>query len=295
MTSRAMAPNPIAWGRHRLTFGKRTLIMGIVNVTPDSFSDGGDFFSCEEAVKQAVKMVSEGADILDIGGESTRPFSEPVSEEEEIQRVVPVIREIAARVTVPISIDTNKAGVAKAAIDAGAAIINDITALQGDPGMAALAAHTQVPVILMHMIGTPKDMQVAPRYDDVVKEIHAFFASVIAKAETAGVSREKIILDPGIGFGKNIDHNLQLIYGLGTFLEFGRPILMGTSRKAFIRNLLKPPDGEPVSPKSPMVATGTQATVAASALNGAHIVRVHDVAETCATLKIIDAVRGAVK
>lgn len=286
-------PDPIAWGRHRLIFGQRTLVMGIVNVTPDSFSDGGDFFSPEEAVKQAVKMVSEGADILDIGGESTRPYSDPVPEKEEIRRVVPVIREIAARVTVPISIDTNKAGVAKAAIDAGAAIINDITAMQGDPEMAAVAADTEVPVILMHMLGTPKSMQMDPRYDDVVEEIHGFFAFVIARAETAGVIREKMILDPGIGFGKNLEHNLRLIRGLGAFLDFGRPILMGTSRKAFIRTLLKLPDEEPLSPRSPLVSTGTQATVAASALNGAHIVRVHDVASTCATLKIIDALRKA--
>jgi dihydropteroate synthase len=267
--------------------------MGIVNITPDSFSDGGDFFCQEEALKQALSIASEGADILDIGGESTRPFSDTVSEEEEIRRVIPVIEALASKVSIPISIDTNKSTVAKAAVAAGATVINDISAMRMDPKMAPFVAESGLPIILMHMLGTPKTMQVDPKYKNVVQEIHLYFEKVLKSAESRGISPEKIILDPGIGFGKNLSHNLQLISGLSSFADLGRPILIGTSRKAFIRTLLKDTEGEPLSPKSSKVAAGTQATVAAAALNGAHIVRVHDVAQTRDTLRIIDALKAS--
>lgn len=279
------------WGKHRLVFGKETLIMGVLNITPDSFSDGGKFYAFDEAVVQAERLCAEGADILDIGGESTRPFSDPVSAEEEIRRVVPVIEKIVARTAIPISIDTTKSLVAQRALEAGASIINDVSALRLDPGMADLAAAYGVPVILMHMLGTPKIMQVAPVYDDVIAEIKAFFEKVIAAAEKKGILRSKIIIDPGIGFGKTVEHNLALIKHLSAFSALDVPILIGPSRKAFIRKLLKEETQEDIQPDLPMVETGTQAAVAASILNGAHMVRVHKVAETRATVKIIDALK----
>ncbi|QTA90536.1 dihydropteroate synthase [Desulfonema magnum] len=282
----------LSWENHTLELGKRTCVMGIVNVTPDSFSDGGKFFNCDEAVAQGEKMVEDGADIIDIGGESTRPFSEEVSAQEEIQRVIPVIEKLAKRISVPISIDTTKAGVARQAIEAGASVINDISSLHLDPDMADVAAEYGVPVILMHMKGTPKTMQVSPTYDDVVKEVITFFEDEISNAEKRGIPRSKIIIDPGIGFGKTVEHNLLLIQRLDEFKSLDTPILMGTSRKAFIRNLLKNETDKDLDPASPEAETGTQASVAASVLNGAHIVRVHNVVNTCATLKIIDAIKN---
>jgi dihydropteroate synthase len=276
-----------------MELGETTRIMGIVNVTPDSFSDGGRFFSAGDAVAQAMRLVREGADIIDVGGESTRPFSDFVSEEEETRRVVPVIRALAERIDVPISIDTNKAGVARAAIEAGATILNDVGALRLDPLMAAVAAESGVPVIVMHMLGTPKTMQKAPVYKDLFGEIHDFLAEAIGRALDAGVSRSQIVIDPGIGFGKTVTHNLMLLGDLGKLRELDAPILMGPSRKAFIRKLLKPPDQTDISTDLPIVETGTQATVAAAVLAGAHILRVHDVAATAATVRILDAVRHA--
>jgi len=279
------------WGKHRLIFGKQTLIMGVLNVTPDSFSDGGKFYAFDQAVAQGERLCAEGADILDIGGESTRPFSEPVSAEDEIRRVVPVIEKLVARTTTPISIDTTKALVAQRALEAGASMINDVSALRLDPGMADLAAAYGVPVILMHMLGTPKTMQVAPVYDDIIAELRAFFEKVIAHAEKKGISKSKIIIDPGIGFGKTVEHNLALIRHLNEFRGLNVPILIGPSRKAFIRKILKEETQEDIQPDLPLVEIGTQAAVAASILNGAHMVRVHSVAETQATVKIIDAVK----
>lgn len=265
--------------------------MGILNVTPDSFSDGGKFFKFEDALAQAEKMAEDGADIIDIGGESTRPFSEAVSPEEEMRRVIPVIEALAKHISIPISIDTTKAAVAKAAIGAGASIINDISALRFDPKMGEAAAECGVPLILMHMKGTPGTMQVAPEYDDLIGEIRDFLENAMAQAVSAGVSRSKLIIDPGIGFGKTLEHNLRLIRRLHEFECLNAPILMGPSRKAFIRNILKNETGREITPDLPETEIGTQAAVAASVLNGAHIVRVHHVANTFATVKIIDAIK----
>lgn len=277
----------IGWNGHRLELGRRTLIMGIVNVTPDSFSDGGIFYDKHAAVAQAEKMIEDGADILDIGGESARPFSETVSEDEECRRVLPVIEAIAKHISIPISIDTKKSSVAKRALDAGASIINDISALQADPETARVAAEAQVPVILMHMKGTPKNMQVDPVYDDLIGEIRDYFQSAIDYATRHGISRDKLILDPGIGFGKTLEHNLRLINHLSEFECLDLPILVGTSRKTFIRKLLK----QESNPMSPLVETGTQASIAASVSAGAHIVRVHNVANTKAFLTVLEAIR----
>ncbi|MBW2491908.1 MAG: dihydropteroate synthase, partial [Deltaproteobacteria bacterium] len=283
----------LAWGEYRLDFAKRTCIMGVLNVTPDSFSDGGKFFTLDDAVTQGYKLFEDGADILDIGGESTRPFSNPVSEEEEIRRVVPVIEKLSKRIPIPISIDTTKAGVAEQAINAGASMINDVSCLSFDTKMAKIAVDSGVPVILMHMLGNPKTMQIAPIYDDLIGEIKTFLENAMDQAENQGISRSKIIIDPGIGFGKTVGHNLMLIQRLHELETLKAPIMIGTSRKAFIRNLLKDPTLEDLNADSEMVANGTQASVAAAILNGAHIVRVHDVANTRVTVKIIDAIKNA--
>jgi dihydropteroate synthase len=283
----------LAWGKHRLDLGRRTCVMGVLNVTPDSFSDGGKFFTVDDAVAQGYKLFEDGADILDIGGESTRPFSDAVSEEEEIQRVVPVIEWLSKRISIPISIDTTKANVAEHAIEAGASMINDISSLRFDPEMANIAADYGVPIILMHMLGNPKTMQIEPKYDDLISQIKAFLENAITRAEYSGISRSKIIIDPGIGFGKTFDHNLLLISDLHEFQTLDLPILIGTSRKAFIRNLIKDETREDAHPHSRIVETGTQASVAAAVLNGAHIVRVHDVANTRITVKIIDAIKNS--
>ena len=281
----------ITWGGRRLVLGPRTVIMGVLNVTPDSFSDGGRFFSLDKALSQARKMVADGADIIDIGGESTRPFAEAVDTQEELRRVIPLIEALVADgITQPISIDTAKAEVARAALEAGAAIINDVSALNGDADMASVAAEYGVPVILMHMKGTPRTMQVEPAYDDLVAEIAAFLSASAAKAEKAGIDPARIIVDPGIGFGKTMAHNLHLIRELHQLQTLGRPLLMGTSRKRFIRSILAGGEAEDMDPLDPTVAVGTQATVAASIMNGAHIVRVHDIAATRATAKLVDAI-----
>jgi dihydropteroate synthase len=265
--------------------------MGILNVTPDSFSDGGRFFQTSQAIARAKQMVDEGADIIDIGGESTRPFSEAVPADEEIRRVVPVIEAISKQVPVPISIDTNKAEVAEKAILAGASIVNDISAMDMDPGMARVVSDHKVPVILMHMQGTPRTMQANPHYDDPVREIIEYLDSVIRKAEAAGIPRSMIIADPGIGFGKTMDHNFHLLKHLSEFSRLEVPILVGTSRKAFIRKTLALDD--PGKDDAHGIEIGTQATVSASILGGAHIVRVHDVASTVATVKILDRLKNA--
>ena len=283
----------ISYADHTLELGRHTCIMGILNVTPDSFSDGGKFFKYEDAMAQAEKMVEDGADIIDIGGESSRPFSEEVSLEEEARRVLPVIEKLAPRIPIPISIDTTKAGIARQAIEAGASIINDISSLQFDPDMGAVAAEYNTLVILMHIRGTPKTMQVSPEYDDIIGEISTFFEDAIRRAEKSGISRSKLIIDPGIGFGKTVGHNLSLIQHLHEFESFDVPILIGPSRKAFIRNILKGDTGKDIDPALPQVETGTQATIAASVLHGAHIVRVHDVANTRTTIRIIDEIRNS--
>ena len=259
----------------------RTLIMGILNVTPDSFSDGGVYQDTESAVRHGIQMAQDDADVIDIGGESSRPGSEPVSVEEELSRVVPVIESLAKQVEIPISIDTFKPEVARVALDAGASIINDIAGL-ADEHMRSLAAERKAPTVIMHMKGTPRNMQENPEYGDVVSEIMAFFRERIALAVEAGLPEEYLIIDPGIGFGKTLEHNLEIIRNLADFKSLGRPILIGTSRKAFIGKIL---GGLPPTER----LQGTAATVAISIMNGANIVRVHDVKEMSQVAKMADA------
>ena len=289
----ARKPYRLSWGGRHLELGPRTCIMGVVNVTPDSFSDGGKFFDADAAVAQGERLAADGAHILDIGGESTRPFSDPVAPQEELRRVIPVIEKLARRVSIPISVDTMKAGVARQALEAGASIINDVSALRFDPEMTRVAAEAGVPVILMHMLGDPKSMQVSPEYDDLIADICGFLENAIQGAEANGVLRSKIIIDPGIGFGKTVTHNLLLIKHIEAFRKLDVPILIGSSRKAFIRKILKADHLDDIPADLPIVETGTQATVAAAVLNGAHIVRVHDVANTVATVEVIDALLNA--
>lgn len=267
------------FSQFELTFD-RTLIMGILNVTPDSFSDGGKFLDANAAIAQAKQMVHDGADIIDIGGESSRPGSEPVSEQEELRRVLPVIRALAPAINVPISIDTYKPAVAQQTLEAGACMINDITGLR-DGAMIAVAAKHHVPVVLMHIQGRPKTMQEHPVYDDVIADIKRFFVERIAAAEQAGIS--DIILDPGIGFGKTTEHNLQILHRLDEFQELGRPLLIGPSRKSFIGNLT----GLPVEER----LEGTIAAAVIAAYNGANIVRVHDVKACKRALLVADAIK----
>lgn len=282
----------LSWGNQSLKLGEHTCVMGIVNVTPDSFSDGGMFFNHDDAIAHGMKLVEDGADILDIGGESTRPFSEPVSEAEEIRRVEPVIKNLAERVDVPISIDTTKAEVAKRAFEAGASILNDTSALRNDLNLAGIAAEYGVPVILMHMLGNPKTMQVSPEYTDVVTEIRAFLENALERAEKKGISRSKIVIDPGIGFGKTIEHNLMLITHLNELKTLDVPILVGPSRKSFIRKILEGNTGKRIKPDLPALEFGTVTAVTAAVFHGAHIVRVHDVAGACAAVKIADAIKA---
>lgn len=259
----------------------RCLVMGIVNTTPDSFSDGGAYLAPDAAVEHALHLALEGADIIDIGGESTRPGSGEVPEEEELRRVIPVIEGIRKRSAVPLSIDTRKAAVARAACAAGADIINDISALQHDPAMAETVRECSVPVVLMHMQGTPETMQHAPSYEDVFGDVYGFFRERIAACRSMGI--QHIIADPGIGFGKRLEHNVELIRRLGEFNALEVPILLGTSRKRFIGELtgLSEP-GERIG--------GSIASALAGAMYGAAIVRVHDVRDTVAALNVFRAV-----
>jgi dihydropteroate synthase len=264
-----------------LSLGKKTAIMGVLNITPDSFSDGGLFFQSDKAIAQGEALAAQGADLLDIGGESTRPFSDPISNQEEIQRIVPVIREMRKRISIPLSVDTYKAEVAKAALDAGAGLVNDISALRFDPDLAKVIAEYRVPVILMHMQGTPRDMQVNPQYNHLLEDIHQFFLERIALAQSQGISREHILLDPGIGFGKTFSQNLTLIKRLDYFQDLDQPLVLGTSRKAFIGKLT---GQEPLNRD-----WGTAATLAVGAWQGAHMVRVHNVAAAKQVMAVADA------
>jgi len=263
---------------------RRPLVMGVLNVTPDSFSDGGRFASTDSAVAHAVAMSDAGAALIDVGGESTRPGSQPVPPEEQIRRVVPVIQAVASRVPALLSIDTTNSDVAAAAIDAGAALINDISGARADAGMLLLAARAGVPLILMHMQGTPATMQVAPRYDDVVAEVREFLRERAAAATSAGIPLEHVLLDPGIGFGKNMAHNLELLRRLAELAALGRPLVVGTSRKKFIGTITNQPE-----PSRRLF--GTAASVAWSVANGAAVVRVHDVAEMVQVVSVIEAIR----
>ena len=279
-------PIHLEWPSGRLDFTGGCRVMGILNVTPDSFSDGGDFLDVDRAVTRGIEMVQQGAAIIDIGAESTRPGAAPVAAVEQIRRAVPIIQKLRQQVTVPISIDTRQAAVAEAAIEAGASMLNDISALE-DEAMAVLAAQKQVPVVLMHIQGTPETMQQAPQYDDVVAEVMEFLMERAKYAEVMGIARERIFLDPGIGFGKTTDHNLCLLKRLELFCELGYRVLVGTSRKRFIGQLTgKDRPAERLA--------GTAATVALAAMKGASIVRVHDVAEMVDVVRIVSAVQNAV-
>ena len=268
-----------------LSLGERTHIMGVLNVTPDSFSDGGQYLDSRKAIKRAREMAEEGADIIDVGGESSRPGSVPVGLDEELKRVMPVIEEVAKKTDIPISIDTYKSEVARRALDGGAEIVNDISSLNFDPGMADLIAQRRVPVILMHMRGTPKDMQNDLHYDSLIPEILAYLRQSIDRAEATGVNPRKIVIDPGIGFGKSAEDNLRIIRNLSEFKILGKPILLGASRKSFIGKILNNEVGDRLE--------GSIASVVAGIINGANIVRVHDVKETKRAVLIIDAIKSA--
>ncbi|MEK6876740.1 MAG: dihydropteroate synthase [Nanoarchaeota archaeon] len=271
----------IKCGKYELKFD-RTLVMGILNVTPDSFYDGKLFFNPDKAIEHAKQMVKDGADIIDVGGESSRPGSEPVSKEEELRRVSPIIKKLKDEIKVPISIDTYKPKVAEECIKLGASIINDINGLRNEE-MIKVAAKYKVPVVIMHMKGTPKTMQHNPVYKDVIEEIKEFFSQQIKKAKKAGI--KDIIIDPGIGFGKTAEHNLQILKNLSEFKELNCPILVGTSRKSFIGNIT----GLPVNER----LEGTLAAISIAIINGANIVRVHDVKECKRAAMVADAVRNA--
>lgn len=266
-----------------IDMSRRTAVMGIVNVTPDSFADGGRYLDSEKAIARGVALASQGADIIDIGGESTRPGARPVSAGEEIGRVLPVIRGLRRALSIPISIDTTKADVARAAVDEGADMVNDISALRFDPAMAPLVAAAKLPVVLMHMLGTPQTMQQSPRYQDVVEEVKEFLRRRIRFALEAGVSAERIIIDPGIGFGKNLDHNLALLRGLPSLASLGQPLLVGPSRKTFVGKLLDAGPEERLE--------GSLAAAVAAVLAGANIIRTHDVKESRRAIRIADALR----
>ena len=270
---------------HVLPIHERVLIMGVLNVTPDSFSDGGRYPDVAAAVARAEAMEADGADLLDIGGESSRPGAQPVSLEEELARVLPVVSALAGRVRVPISVDTTKAEVARRALDAGAAVINDISALRGDPGMADVVARSRAGLVLMHMQGTPAMMQDHPAYASVVEEVGDFLQARVDAAVSAGIDRERIAVDPGIGFGKTGEQSLALMGGLAAFLSLGRPIVIGPSRKSFVGAVLERPVHER--------EWGTAAAVAAGVLQGAHVVRVHSVAQMRDVARVAQAIREA--
>ncbi len=283
----------LEFDKFRLELGPCACIMGILNATPDSFSDGGRYNTLETALTQGRNLAKAGAHILDIGGESSRPFAQAVSEQEELDRVIPVIETLAREIDIPISIDTVKSRVAKEALDAGATIINDISAFEKDPAMADLAAEKKVPCVLMHMKGTPETMQVNPNYEDLMAEITTYLDARARFARGRGIARDKIILDPGIGFGKTVEHNLVLINHLYKICDLGYPVLMGPSRKSFIQAVLNKQETTPVGPDNIKTEYGTLAAVAASILKGAHIVRVHDVEQIISFIRIIDAIRNA--
>ncbi|MBI5103042.1 MAG: dihydropteroate synthase [Nitrospirae bacterium] len=274
----------LTWNRFDLDLDLKTHIMGIVNTTPDSFSDGGRYFDKDKAVAHALRMLDDGADIIDIGGESTRPGSAPVPIDEELRRTVPVIESLAKACPAPISIDTCKAGVARRALDAGAAMVNDISGLRSDPDMPSVVARHGVPVVIMHMKGRPADMQINPSYGALIPEIIGFFRESIRIALDAGIGQDLIILDPGIGFGKTFNNNLEIINRLAGFRILDKPLMIGTSRKAFIGKIL---DDAPPSER----IEGTAATVTASILNGANIIRVHDVRQIARVAKVTDAIK----
>ena len=276
-------PVPILLMRGRRLVLDRPMVMGVLNVTPDSFSDGGQYLDPGAAVKHALEMVEEGADLIDIGAESSRPGAEPVPEAEELRRLIPVVREICRHVSVPVSVDTTKAAVAIAAIEAGAAMVNDISAGQADPVMTRVVAEAGAGLVLMHMQGTPQTMQRAPHYGSVVDDVRDFLRARMQAAMQAGIAADQILLDPGIGFGKNLEHNLMLLAGLDAFQSLGRPVLVGVSRKAFI--------GEVLGRRTDDRLMGTAAAVAVAVLRGAMVVRVHDVKAMQDVVRMIHAIQ----
>jgi len=279
---RSSSTKPIKLSNQTLNFEK-TIIMGILNVTPDSFFDGGMYFNKESAVERVFQMVDEGADIIDIGGESTRPFSTPIPETVERERVIPILEEVIPSIDIPISIDTRKPSIARKAVEIGAQIVNDVSGLR-DPEMMRTVSELDVPVIIMHMLGDPQTMQLNISYEDVVGDILMFLAGQIREAEESGIDRDKIIIDPGIGFGKEVYHNLDILRRLREFRCLGRPLLVGASRKTFIGKVLDLPKEERLE--------GSLASAAVSVINGADIIRVHDVKETVRVCKLIDAIYG---
>jgi dihydropteroate synthase len=284
-----MATTPLTWllPDRRLTIGSRPLVLGIVNITPDSFSDGGSFFRAETAVAHGLELARQGADLLDIGGESTRPGSQPISVEEELRRVVPVIAALAAQCAVPLSVDTSKAEVARQCLDAGARIINDVTALRGDPDMTEVVRARGAGLILMHMQGTPATMQQAPRYNDIGTDIRLFFEERLHHLAASGIAPEQVVLDPGIGFGKALTHNLEILARLEEFQSLSRPVCLGVSRKGFLGSVLRE---RPVGQR----LAGSLAAVCGAVCRGAaQILRVHDVQETCDAVTLLEAIRAA--
>ncbi|MDI6786047.1 MAG: dihydropteroate synthase [bacterium] len=275
------------WKNYRLSLSKKTHIMGVLNITPDSFSDGDKFLDPEIAYEHALKMIEDGVDIIDIGGRSTRPGSKEISVQEELNRVIPLIEKLSSKISIPISIDTYRAEVAQKALAAGASIVNDISGLYFDSKMAKVVSENQVPIIIMHIKGTPENMQKDPKYHNLILEITDYLRKSINKAKEFNIPENKIIIDPGIGFGKTTSHNLEIIKKLKEFKILGKPILIGTSRKSFIGNILDLPPEERVE--------GSAASVAISIYNGAHIVRVHDIKEIKKTVRMVDAIKSGLK
>ncbi|MBI4654393.1 MAG: dihydropteroate synthase [Nitrospirae bacterium] len=284
----------LIWKDFNFDFSQRTHIMGIINVTPDSFSDGGLYFNKESAINHALRMEEEGADIIDVGGESTRPGAESISIKEDIRRVVPVIEALKKKIKIPISIDTYKADVAGAALSVGASIVNDISGLRFDARMPEVVARYQSPVVIMHIKGTPKNMQVNPTYKALIPEIMDYLREGIEIARNADVSEDKIIIDPGIGFGKTVEHNLEIMRRLNEFRGFEKPILLGVSRKSFIGKTLGTNHyGSYLGDLPPSERLeGTASAVAIGIFNGANIIRVHDVKAMARVARIADAIKG---
>ncbi len=272
-------------GDYVLPIEERTCIMGVLNVTPDSFSDGGMYLDPDRAAQHAKNLAAEGADIIDIGGESSRPGAKSITPQEEIDRIMPVIRAVKALVSVPISVDTYKSEVARLALLEGASIVNDISGLKSDPKMASVIAELDAGVVLMHMKGTPKDMQSGPEYGNVIEEIYEYLSKSIDLAITAGIDKDKIIIDPGIGFGKTLEHNLLILKELEKFKKLKKPILIGTSRKSFIGKITGAETGDRLM--------GTAASCALAIINGANIIRVHNVSALRDVARVVDAIKGA--
>jgi dihydropteroate synthase len=271
-----------------LILGGRTLVMGVLNITPDSFSDGGAYLDSEAAISRALQIEKDGADILDIGGESTRPGATAISSEEELRRILPVIRVLRGKLRIPMSVDTRRADVAEAAIAAGAEILNDVSALREDPRLGEVARRARTPLILMHMRGMPQTMQRGPFARDVISDVMSGLRDAVNRAKRAGLAKAQLLLDPGIGFGKKHEQNFEILARLPEFARLGCPIVIGTSRKAFLGRALAESDGPSAPPGERLL--GTAATVTASILGGAHIVRVHDVAEMVRVARVADHV-----